>query len=83
MRILDNDSDKAMSNILILLTQKEAKIVVGYLEQMLENKERDGDHSHINDDSYQHEITVAIYDEKNYDNNDFHPRVIKLIQDDE
>ena len=41
----------------------------------------DESHGHVNDREYQHEITVAIYDENNFESNSFHPRIIKLMKE--
>ena len=38
--------------------------MVGFLHSLL-NEKTTGGHAHINDDSYKHEVTITIYDEKN------------------
>lgn len=76
MRILDQDTDKATKNILILLTQSEAAELRDDLDRMLSHKII-ADHSHINDIEYEREITVAIYEDKAI--GDFDERTKKLI----
>lgn len=79
MRILDNISDKALDDILILLTKSEAKRMRDAIDQLLaENKL---DHEHILDlDSLNREITIALYDEVNVQANPWVERVLDLIR---
>ena len=81
MRILDEDSNKSLKNLQILLTRDEVNELIDSLQAIL-RKGVSQSHSHINDKEYQHEITVAIYDEGNLQNNCFHSRIVELIQND-
>ena len=81
MRILDNKNDIAINDVLLLLSESEAKELIDSLQDLLSTNEQHS-HAHINDNGYQHEITVAIYDDKNIHNNSFHERIIKLIRED-
>lgn len=80
MRILDEDSDKAIKNILILLTPEEASELRDDLERMLQKNASD-EHTHINDMEFEHEMTVAIYSSGEIDS--FNERSKKLILNDE
>jgi len=75
MRILDNQTSRALEDICLYLTPSEAKEMMHYLENLLAN--RDEHHAHINDSSYQREVTLAIYTEDNL--NQFDERSRKLI----
>jgi hypothetical protein len=80
MRILDQDSDKATSNVLLLLTSQEASELRDELERLLQSG-HDEDHGHIDDRDYEHEITIVLYtDDKT---SKFNERVKKLINQDE
>lgn len=79
MKILNEESNKKIDHITICLTREEAKELASDLKQLLENKELH--HTHLSSEDYQKEITICIYDANNLKG--FHPRVIKLIQDDE
>lgn len=59
MRLLNNDKDMAVKNILILLTKNEAIELRDDLNRLLSNDDI-AVHSHINDSLYEHEITIAI-----------------------
>lgn len=78
MRILNNDTNAPLENVIIYLKKDEAVELIGALESLL-NSEKTAEHSHINDLEYTHEITVAIYDEDNL--NGFDQRSKKLIQE--
>ena len=81
MRILDEDSNKSLKNLQILLTRDEVDELIDSLQDILSEGVSQS-HSHINDKEYQHEITFAIYDEGNLQNNGFHSRIMELIQND-
>ncbi|MBE7031644.1 MAG: hypothetical protein E7401_01620 [Ruminococcaceae bacterium] len=66
MRILDEDRDKALKNILLLFTKQEAEQLISDLEDLVNDDTR-GNHFHINNEDYSKEITVALYDENNID----------------
>jgi len=61
------------------LTETEVLHLIGYLEQLVENKEHD--HSHLMSEDYKKEITICMYDPKNVGT--FNPRIQKLIREDE
>ena len=79
MRIYSDDHDSAVKEVILLLKRHEALYLIGALENMLESKEI-CDHHHINDDTYEHEITVGLYDEQNLAG--FSDRMKKLIKED-
>jgi hypothetical protein len=79
MRILDQNSNLSLNNILILLTNNEAIVLKEDLERIISlssNKE----HIHIDDKEYKHEITLSLYNEK--ENNYYNERMKKLIFED-
>lgn len=59
MRILNLNDSEPLSNITVYLTPAEATQMIGYLEQMLAEPEQH--HFHLNDEEYQREITLAVY----------------------
>jgi hypothetical protein len=65
MRIFDEDNENAINDVSIFLTIDEAKKMLGTLDGLLKPFKNAADHSHINDETYQHEITISLYDEKN------------------
>ena len=76
MRILNQDDDNPIKNVLLLLTIEEATELRDDLERLISEK-TPNDHSHINDLEYEHELSVSVYNSKNV--NGFHDRVKKLI----
>ncbi len=80
MRILDDDLDKKIDSVTILLTRDELQQLIGYAKQIIENNEID--HCHVSSSDYQKEVTICIYDAKNYIGI-FSPRIEKLIIKDE
>jgi hypothetical protein len=81
MRILnqDNGKDEAVKNVLLMLTIEEANELKGEIETLL-SRFISGDHSHISDKEYKHEITVALYSDTNI--HKFSQRVQRLINED-
>lgn len=79
MRILNQNTDKSLQDILLLLTKSEALELRDELERLLSSNQKDN-HGHINDIEYQREITVAIYDDSN--KNGFDDRTKRLIIED-
>jgi len=78
MRILNQDKEESIRNLLILLTPEEAKELKDDLELLLSQDLSQGqNHAHINDSDYQREITIAIYTPNNYTS--FNDKVKKLI----
>jgi len=62
MRILDNNTDNAVRDITLYLKFEEAEQLYDSVGMLL--KEKDFSiHVHINDASYNHEITIVLYDE--------------------
>ena len=80
MYILDDDTDKKLDCITIMLTRREVKELLGYAKQLLELKPS-SDHYHLSSDDYQKEITICMYDPKNL--NKLNPRIQKLIKENE
>jgi hypothetical protein len=75
MRILNTDEDKVLSSVCIYLTPSELREMKGYIDDLV--NEETSHHIHLNDDSYEHEITLAIYTNDNLDQ--FDERSKKLI----
>lgn len=61
MIILDEESKKSLSDIIVLLKEEEAKQLIECLEGLLSNVSRD-EHYHFNNDNYSKEIKLALYD---------------------
>jgi hypothetical protein len=80
MRIYDDDSDKAVANVTLLLTLNEAEELKSKLADLIRDYGKKEHHEHINDNDYKHEITVAVYNTDNI--SDFNPRMQQLILDD-
>jgi len=80
MYILDDESNKKLSCITIILTRNEIQQMLGYAKQLLESSPP-SDHYHLSSEDYQKEITLCVYEPENI--SDFHPRIQKLIIDDE
>jgi len=78
MRILDQDTDRAVSNVCLYLTPDEAERLRGRLERLLLNA--DEHHTHLEDGDLKHEITVTIYRDDNLHTYDQRSR--KLILED-
>jgi hypothetical protein len=62
MRILDEDNDKIIENILIMLTPEEAHELSGSLNSINPDI---GDHIHVADKNFSRQITIAIYTPNN------------------
>ena len=75
MRILDVDSDRAISNVCIYLTPSEATEMLGNLERLIGSPVTH--HVHLNDQDYEREVTVAVYTGDNL--NEFDERSRRLI----
>jgi hypothetical protein len=75
MRILNQDDNRPVKSVLIMLTPSEAKELVDKINQLTPEK---GGHLHVNDESFLREVTIAIYTPVNMDS--FHRRVIDLIE---
>ena len=79
MRILDEESNKSLKNIVLYLTYSQASEFRDSLEELL--KKPLNNHSHISSDDYRKEVTVCIYDNENLTG--FNERSKKIIIDDE
>ncbi|MBE7045425.1 MAG: hypothetical protein E7397_07825 [Ruminococcaceae bacterium] len=78
MRILDEDRDTTVDNVLILFTKEEAIQLISSLEDLIADETK-GNHHHINNNDYSKELTIALYNEKNIDDW-FSERCKRLIQ---
>ena len=79
MRLLNEDTDSAISRLTLLLTKVEACELRDSLEAILES-DAVARHEHVPSEDFQKEITIAIYDES--DISRFDERVQELIQAD-
>ena len=79
MRLLNQDDDRVVQRLLLLLTQGEAVELKNSLELLLANSA--GRHEHIPGDDYRKEITIAIYDQTTLES--FDSRSQTLIAKDE
>ena len=77
MIIVDEENNKSLSNIIILLEANEVKQMIGYLEELLSSVTKN-EHYHLNNDNYSKEIKVALYD-KNGSFDHFSEECKKLI----
>ena len=58
MIIYDDINQKELMHAILLLTPKEARELLGALEQLTT---KPGDHYHLNNEAYSKEITIALY----------------------
>ena len=79
MRILDNDKDEKLNNIILFLTKAEALRLRDSLNVIIDNPSKHH-HSHIPSEDYLKEITVCTYDTEHLDS--FDERSRKLILED-
>ncbi|MFD2117627.1 hypothetical protein ACFSTH_09415 [Paenibacillus yanchengensis] len=75
MRIFDEENNKVLSKVTLLLKENEARELLDDLISLLENM---NEHVHINDLLYEHEITVAVYDENDFE--EFNERIKQVIK---
>lgn len=80
MYMLDDESNKRIRSLTLLLTKDEIKQLLGYARQLLEDKPS-SDHYHLSTEDYQKEITLCLYEPTKIEN--FQPRIQKLILLDE
>ena len=59
MRILNEDKDETIKNVLLCLTLEEARELRDDLTALIRNKNKPY-HAHVNDTEYSHEITIAL-----------------------
>lgn len=76
MFILDEDSDKSVNCITVLLNKNEVQQLLGYAKRLLENPSA-SEHYHLSNEDYQKEITLCMYDREEIDR--LHPRMKKLV----
>ena len=62
MRILDTDTNLASKNIVLYLKLEEAKELYDSIGLLLKENSYNT-HLHITDESFDHEVTVLLYDE--------------------
>ena len=74
MRLLNQDDDKPLHRVLILLTQPEALELRDSLDLLFENSV--GRHEHISSQDYQKEITIGIYEERKPEGFDERSRIL-------
>jgi len=77
MRIYNDDNDVTFKNVMLFLKRREAEQLLVSLQNLLETNSH---HEHINDSSYEHEITIAIYDERKLEM--FDERTKKVLLED-
>lgn len=76
MRIFDEDNDKVLGKVMLLLTEHEARELMDDLAFLLANR---NEHAHVTDWTGEREITVAIYDERHIEH--FSERIRQVIKD--
>jgi hypothetical protein len=77
MRIYDTKNNKALNNVIIMVTPSETKQLIDFLKSLTSNI---GEHIHVEDYELVHEITFAIYTPENQ--HTFAPRIVQLIEED-
>lgn len=78
MYILDDESDKKLNCVTIILNKNEMHQLMGYAKQLLE-KPLSSNHYHLSSNDYQKEITICIYDPEQI--NQLSTRIQKLINE--
>ena len=73
MRIYDDTHDRTIQNVILLLTKDEMSHLAGACEGLLEAPPHE--HTHVNDASYEHEITLQIIPD---DRSFLHGRMIEV-----
>jgi hypothetical protein len=81
MRILNEDTDSKVDNIILYLTLKEAEELRNDLNNLITKPA--GNHTHIEADDFKKQLTVCIYDVLKVHDYNFNERSIKLILNDE
>lgn len=79
MRILNEDTETPVSEVILYLLRDEAMELRDSLEQLLENSKS---HYHVSAEDFQKQITVCLYDPDHLDEFGFNERSLKLIRED-
>jgi hypothetical protein len=79
MLIFDDEKEKSINNIILMLKLEEAIQLEGAIDDLIEKEKNGGktSHKHINNEEYTKEITVAIYNDKSI--NEFMPIIRDMI----
>lgn len=77
MRLFDETNDRTLKSLVLLLTMEEARELRDDLGALLQKTDT---HAHVDDSTYEHEVTVAIYDPQRLKG--FNDRIVKVIIDD-
>jgi NAD(P)H-dependent FMN reductase len=81
MRLLDEDSDRALKKVALYLTVAEARKVRKALDQLGARLEAGRvEHVHVDDREYEHHLTLVLYSPDDADS--FEPRYRRLIRED-
>jgi hypothetical protein len=76
MKIYDEQSKRVLSNVTIFLTPEEARELADSADDLAANPQHH--HRHINDKTFQQEVTLAVYTRENF--NEFDEESRKLIE---
>jgi hypothetical protein len=79
MLIIDDEKEKSIDNIILMLKLEEAIQLTGAIDDLIENEKIGGKtfHRHINNEEYTKEITISIYSNKSI--NEFSPLIKDMI----
>ena len=66
MIIVDDENNRNLDSICLLLKKSEANQLIKYLESLVVGKS-DYNHCHLNNEDYSKELTVAVYSGDNVD----------------
>jgi hypothetical protein len=81
VRLLDEDSDRAVKSLALYLTPKEAQKARKALDELLASHESGKvEHVHIDDSEYEHHLTLVLYTPEQADR--FQERWRRLIVED-
>jgi hypothetical protein len=78
VRILDLQTEKSLKKIVLYLTLSEANEMNDDLQSLIKKFGKPMQHEHVNDENYEHEVTLVLYDENNLEG--FDKISIKLIK---
>lgn len=79
MRILNQDTDSSINEIILYLTAQEAKDLMSALKDVMESSKA-ANHVHVSSEDFNKEITVCVYDPDQL--SDFDKRSQRLITED-